>query len=166
MTMRQLLTSLRETHQDCCLSTNCKDHGCSINLRGINSDALLIIHGERYRDEHGDSTSKIADRIIISDSPKLVAAVIELKGGNSIRRRDIRDAVEQVKMGVTVIERLLAGRRFANLIPRLFLAYSGRISRQDATYLRNNRISFRGSPLTLLRVDCDSWLGSLLSIAN
>jgi len=166
VTTPHLLDSLREIHGNCCLTTDCRDHGCGINLRGISQESLLIIHGERYRDEHGDPTSKMADRIIITDSPQLEAAVIELKGGNSIRRRDIRDAVEQVKMGVTVIERLLAGRSLANLIPKLFLAYSGRISRQDATYLRNNRISFRGSPLTLLRVDCGSPLVSLLSLAN
>ena len=166
MSLGQFLASIRDSHQDCCVTKNCRDQGCSINLSGVNPDSLVIIHGERYRDEHGDPTVKIADRIIFANIPGPLAAVIELKGGNSIRRRDIRDAVEQVQTAVRVIERLLSGRQLVNLRPNVFLAYSGRMSRQDVTYLRNNRITFRGSPLRLLRVDCGSSLNSILSFAN
>ncbi len=159
MTMAQFLTSLRAAHQDGCLTTNCRDAGCSVNLVAIRQDALAIIHGESYRARHGDATKKIADRIIFANLSRRVVAVIELKGGNSIRKRQIRDAVEQIRMGVQIVENLLTGRKVDKLC--LFLAYSGRMSTQDANYLRNNKVQFRGVPVTVVRVDCGSSLTAI-----
>ena len=163
MTTTQVLNSIRDAHRDCCIIDNCRDHGCSVNLTGISPESLVIIHGERHRQKHGDPGLKIADRIIFANLPNFLATVIELKGGNSIRRRDIRDAVEQVQMGVRVVERLLPARQIANLTPTLFLAYSGSMSRRDSTYLKDNRITFRGSRIPLVRVNCGASLVDILA---
>ncbi len=164
MTPGNLLASFRASHQDCCIVRNCTDNRCSISLGSICKGSLLVIHGERYRKAHGNQSEKMADRILIASEPTLWAAVIELKGGNSMRRRDIKDAVEQVQKGIAVIEDLLSPRYLANVTIRTFLAYSGRLNRQDNEFLANNRIIFRGSPTTLRRVDCGSSLDSILSL--
>ena len=112
MTPTKFLADLREVHQDCCLTDNCEDQNCKVDLSGIESDSLAIIHGENCRDRHGDPSSRIADRLVFTNHKVgamsgLVAAVVELKGGMSLH---LSDTIEQIRMGMKSVEILLEGK--------------------------------------------------------
>lgn len=167
MTSAKFLGDLREIHQDCCLTDNCEDQNCSVDLSGIGSDSLAIIHGENYRDRHGDSSSRIADRLVftnhqIEELSGLMAAVIELKGGMSLH---LSDTIEQIRMGMKAVELLLEERSVAAWYPVLMFSGAGK---RRPLYVRNiqlqrNRIAFRNdTPKTIFLRDCGTKLTEIM----
>ena len=166
------LESLREVHQDCCLTDNCADENCHVDISDIVQESLVIIHGETHRDRHGDRNTKMADRLIFADYQGvalsgLVAAVVELKGGMSF---PLSDTVEQIRMGMQAIERILDEKEVAAWYP--VLMFSGTGPRRPQ-YVRNlqlqrNRIEFRkDTPKTIFLKDCGSKLTEILDeLAN
>ena len=167
MTVANFLERLQEAHQDCCLTNNCQDQNCNVDISGVGSDSLTIIHGENYRDEHCDPSTKIADRLIFTNHQigaisGLITAVVELKGGMSLH---LSDTVEQIRMGMKAIELLLEERVVAAWYPVLMFSGTGKRRPQ---YVRNiqlqrNRIAFRDeTPKTIFLKDCGSKLTEIL----
>ena len=172
MTVANFLESLRQAHRDCCLTDNCADANCHVDISDIDQVSLVIIHGETHRDEHGDLSTKMADRLIFTDYRSvalsgLVAAVVELKGGMSFR---LSDTVEQIRMGMRAIERILQGRDVAAWYP--VLMFSGTGSRRPQyvreLQLQRNRIAFRNdAPKTIFLKNCGSKLTEIMDeLAN
>ena len=172
MTVTTFLESLREAHMDCCLTDNCEDQNCHVQICGIEPESLTIIHGEIHRNEHGDPSTKIADRLILVNYQNtvlsgLIASVIELKGGMSIH---LSDTIEQIRMGMKAVERILDERDVAAWYPVLMFRGTGPRRPQ---YVRNlqlqrNRIEFRNeTPKTIFLKDCGSKLTEILDeLAN
>lgn len=162
MTTKQFLISIRERHRDCCLTRDCEDEGCRVDLSGINPDSLVILHGEQYRDAHGDRNTRIADRLALLDRPGLVVAVMELKGGR--RWIPLTDAVEQIQMGMKAAEELLFGYEVAAWYPLLISSCRRLPQYRQQLHIQRNRVSFRHErPKVIEWKDCDSHLDAMLN---
>ncbi|MDE2937608.1 MAG: hypothetical protein OXR67_01625 [Chloroflexota bacterium] len=128
---------------------------------------MAIFHGENHRDSHGDSSSKIADRLVFTiykggALSGLVAAVIELKGGMSLH---LSDTIEQIRMGMKAVEVLLEESSVAAWYPVLMFSGAGKRRPQYVRKinLQSSRIAFRhDTPKTIFLKDCGSKLTDTL----
>ena len=160
MTISSLIEQLRQEHGDCCVTTNCRDGNCSLNLRGMTGDAMVIINGTKYQEAHPGS-GRLCDRIIISRERGGFVCAVELKGGKS--QPELTPIVEQVQSGLTLVDTLLPGYSPARWYP--VLAFSGHMGPNYATALRSNknRVMFRGERAEITRRDCGTQLVSILT---
>lgn len=161
MVTAQFLDSIREQHKSCCLCNNCRDRGCEINLDGIDIESLIIINGSAYQKAHSGTDAKLADCIIFANAANCFVAVIELKGGDSIR---MRDAIEQIQMGMNLAGEFLVERQIDNWYP--LLIFSGDMGLREARQLQRIRIEFRGERKSAIRRECGSNLMEILSAIN
>ena len=161
MVTGQFLGSIRERHNDCCLSSHCRDYGCEVDVSQIDSPSIAIINGTDYQKKHSGTGTKLSDRIIFANLRNSFVAAIELKGGNSIR---INDALEQIQMGMRLADEFLDGRQVDDWYP--LLIFSGQMGSREWGQLQKSRIEFRGERKFAIRRDCGSNLiGILDSIA-
>lgn len=161
MITAQFLDSIRELHKDCCLCHNCRDRGCEINLDGIDTASLTIINGSAYQKAHSGTDAKLADCVVFANMSNRFVAVIELKGGDSIR---MGDAIEQIQMGMSLAEEFLNGREIDSWYP--LLIFSGEMGLRELRQLQRRRIEFRGERKSAIRRECGSNLREIIVSIN
>ena len=88
-------------------------------------------------------------------------AVIELKGGDSIR---MGDAIEQIQMGMSLAEEFLNGREIDSWYP--LLIFSGEMGLRELRQLQRRRIEFRGERKSAIRRECGSNLREIIVSIN
>lgn len=120
MGLDQFLESIRQHHKDCCLSSQCRDYGCEVDIGQLESTDIALINGTNYQKQHSGTATKLADRIVFAKHRNTFVAAIELKGGDSIR---INDALEQIQMGMRLADEMLDDRQVDDWYP--WLIFSG-----------------------------------------
>ena len=163
MTIDRVVERIRQDHQDCCLTSNCRESGCSIGLRGLNGSLMVIIHGTRYQRTHG-YPHRLSDRIIFSAEYQGFIGVIELKSGRSPLR--LRPTIDQVRGGLRVAEQLLDGLSVYQW--HAALAFSGNMRPEAATALRARQslVQFQGHSSAVTKRDCRTELADVVQPAT
>ena len=142
MTVLGLIDKIRREHEECCVVTNCRDRNCSLDLRGLDGDSMVIINGSMYQKAHNPA-GKLCDRIILSGEQGGFVCAVELKGGRS--QPSIPPIVEQIQAGIVLADELLNGISPRGCYP--ILAFSGRMIPIASTAFKskNNRVAFLGN---------------------
>ena len=154
----QFLESIRQLHKDCCLSTQCRDYGCEVDVSQVDPTAMVLINGTDYQRQHSGTAAKLADRIVFAEYRNTFVAAIELKGGNSVR---INDALEQIQMGMNLADEMLDGRQIDDWYP--LLIFSGQMGSREWGQLQKRRIEFRDERKFAIKRDCGSRLVDVLN---
>ena len=160
MTISHMIEKIREEHQGCCVTTNCRDGKCSLRLNGLIGSSMLIISGTMYQRAH-PATGKLCDRIILSSERGGFVCAVELKGGRTQPR--LPPIAEQIQSGINIAQELLAG-----ILPQRWypvLAFSGHSGPNTSAAFRakRNLVQAPGALIEIARHDCNSELVSLLS---
>ncbi len=159
MTLAPVVNRLRQEHRHCCLTTNCREKGCFIGLRGFNGSLMVIVHGGRYQKAHRFS-DRLSDRIIISSENEGFIGVVELKSGTSSPK--LQPVINQIRGGLQVAEQLLDGILIDQWHP--ILAFSGNVRPEMAAALRakENLVRFQERGGQVIRRDCNTELAEVV----
>ena len=157
MSPRRIAEELRNQHCKCCLTTSYQDHGCKIDVQGLDKSELATIHGDKHQEHHG-TTGKLCDRLIFGEGDENFVCSVELKGGNNVK---VSDAILQIQGGLDLAKTLLNSRLDWSWYA--LLAYSGSMSGKGTQLLRTKTVSFGGKRRLVDRVDCGFSLLSYLS---
>ena len=160
MSTRRIIDDLRIKHCSCCLTNSYQDHGCKIDVQGLDRSKLVTIHGDKHQEQHG-ITGKLCDRLILGEGDDKFVCSVELKGGNNVK---VSDAILQIQGGLDLAKTLLNSRPDWSWYA--LLAYSGSMSGKGKQLLRAKPVSFGGKKRLVDRVDCGFSLLSYLSRAN
>ena len=79
MSPSSIAEKLRDKHGDCCLTNSYEDHGCKIDVQGLDQAKLATIHGGKYQKHHGIE-GKLCDRLIFGERDNKFLCSVELKG--------------------------------------------------------------------------------------
>ena len=160
MTISRMIEQIRDEHQNCCVTTNCREGRCSLGLNGLSGSSMVIINGTMFQRAH-PAGGRLCDRIIISSELGGFVCAVELKGGGS--QPSLEPIVEQIQSGIDVARELLA-----EISPRRWypvLAFSGHTGSNTSSAFRAkaNLVRVPGTRLEITRRRCHSELVSLLS---
>lgn len=155
----KLVEEIRRKHQKCCLTNSFQDHGCKIDIRGLDLSRQATFHGSKHQKHHG-TTGKLCDRLIFLGETQILVCSIELKGGKNV---NVSDAIMQIQGGLDLAKTMSSKRSGWNWYP--LLAYSGSMSGKGKQLLRARPVSFDGKKKLIDRVDCGFSLAKYLSAA-
>ena len=160
MTVSRLIEQIREEHEQCCVTTNCRDHNCRLGLRGLDAQMMVIINGTSYQKAH-PGKGKLCDRLILSGEHGGFVCSIELKGGRS--QPSLPPIVEQIQAGFDLANCLLSGHSPSSWYP--ILAFSGHTGTNTSTAFRarSNMIRIPEEIAEISRTRCETELATLLT---
>ena len=146
MTVSRLIELVREEHEQCCVTTNCRDHNCRLGLSGLNAQMMVIINGTNYQKAH-PSKGKLCDRLIISSEGGGFVCAIELKGGKS--QPSLSPIIEQIQAGFNLAQGLLTGTLLDRWLPVLaFSGHTGSIT-SAALLAKENLVMLSGTRMAI-----------------
>ena len=135
MTSASVVSGIRNTHRDCCITDIYEDEGCRLDVRGLQPTSLTAIDGANYQSNH-PWQGRLCDLIIIGQYHGNFVCALELKGGRNIT---MSDSINQIQRGLDLAASLLPSRSPGKWYP--LLAYSGSMTKRESNMSRRIKVS-------------------------
>jgi len=156
MTLDVAISTIRNTHKDCCLTDSYEENNCGLNVSGVDGNSLTTIHGSKYQaqgDRRHPNRGRLCDRVIFGRTDEDFLCAAEFKGGQSA---DVSVAIDQIQGGLDLADSLLTGREIGWW--PAFLIYSGSMPKQESAVLGRKKVAYKGRKRNVRRLDCGSRL--------
>ena len=160
MSPRRIAEEIRNQHCNCCLTASYQDHGCKIDVQGLNKSELATIHGDKHQKHHG-TKGKLCDRLIFGEGDRNFVCSVELKGGRNLK---VNDAIQQIQGGLDLAKTLLNSQ--SDWSWYALLVYSRSMTVKGKQLLRTKKVSCGGKKMLVARVDCGFSLLNYLPDSN